>query len=182
MEKQIIKKYIKWIDNQYGFVEVIPPEKAREIIDKVDFRQALELAWKGYVPRMRTGYCVLELKSGKVQTGSLAQNESNQPIDDQEITLFTIDRNIEFSDEDLFAFDDSEFTMEQWEDWKMEGLSQEEIAEKIGEDSYKERCFDAIWSYCDAHLDADIEEQLQKYYADFENEFSQSYIEKGEEK
>jgi len=149
-----MKKEKGYLRDNFGklyYVELIPMQKAMDIIRNTDVYEVVKLAYHAMIPGYTWGYCVLDLEEGKLKDISLAQNE--QLIADRHlIYIYGIDSNFlsnaPWELEDLLTEDEERKVRELLD----EGYDCEEAFEKIGVD-FDERMIE--WIAEDAEIDYD---------------------------
>lgn len=147
-----------WTNEKF---EILPRERIKEVIRTLDSKEVVEKAYAGYVQGMKTGYASVNLMTGRLETESLGQGESNQGQDALWVAVYKIDQNgMEWSDADIY-------TQEEIEEFRNseayeEGQNIDEYFD-LDPEEMAEREIDALVHYFQIDWNW-IEEQLDYWY------------------
>ena len=154
MKKEDVK-----MPNTKEKVKILPRKEIEKIIFSLDPEEVVRTAYSAYVSGMKTGHAGVDLVTGELKGVSLGVGEENIGRDALWVSLYSIDSNIEFSDEDIYY---PEEIQEYEESGKADDMTLEEFLE-LDDEELQEREIDTLthyfkWDY------VGIENQLNGWY------------------
>ena len=124
-------------------VEIMSREQIEKIIFSLNPEEIVRTAYSAYVPDMKMGHAGVDLVTGELKGISLGVGEENIGRDALWVSLYSIDSNIEFSDEDIYF---PEEIQEYEESGKADDLTIEEFLD-LDDEELQERRIDTLTHY-----------------------------------
>ena len=100
MEK--IKIELRGIETS-EIIEVYSRRAIMELIENLEEKEILRKAWEGFEKGCKHGSAIIDLKTGKLMTDSISNDEEHQ--EGEYITLYTFDKNFDIGDLELTLYD-----------------------------------------------------------------------------